>query len=112
MKGKLDSKILVNRPDKKIVLTTIREDIEIDSFQSDDSVTFQVIEGKLELQTRKESIILNEGQLFSLHEKINYSLTTAKETMFLLTIVKASPPSRPLPENGTRISKWMYTTGI
>ena len=45
----------------------------------------------MELQTRKESIILNENQLFSLHEKMNYSLTTAEETMFLLTIVKASP---------------------
>jgi len=91
MKGELYSKILMNRPYKQIVLTTTHEDTEIDSFQSDDSVTFQVISGKLKLHTRKESIVLNQGQLFTLNEKINYSLTTTEETLFLLTIVKASP---------------------
>ena len=87
MKWELDSKILVNRPDKQIVLTTIHEDTEINFFQFNDSVTFYVIDGKLKLNVRKESIILNEGQLFTLHENINCSLTTVEETVFLLTIV-------------------------
>jgi quercetin dioxygenase-like cupin family protein len=87
MKSELDSKILVNRPDKQVVLTTIHEDTKIDSFQSDASVTLQVIGGKLKLHTRKESIILKEGQFLKLHEKINYSFTTRKESVFLLTIV-------------------------
>jgi len=43
MKGELHSKILMNRADKQIVLTTIHENTEIDSYQSDDSVTFHVI---------------------------------------------------------------------
>ncbi|MDD2197415.1 MAG: hypothetical protein PHW91_09565 [Bacteroidales bacterium] len=87
MRGKLYSKVLVNKPGKQVVLTALHEDMEIDAFQSNDSVTFQVIEGKLKLHTRKESIILKEGQLFSLYDNIKYSLTTAEKTMFLLTIV-------------------------
>lgn len=88
MNGELFSKILVNRPDKQIVLTTIFKDTEIDSFQSNDSVTFHVIGGKLILHTRKKLIILGEGQFLALHKHINYRLTSAKETVFLLTIVK------------------------
>src|SRR5660397_34731 len=72
MKGELDSKILVNRSDKQIVLTTIFKDTEIDSFQSNDSVTFHVIGGKLKLHTKKESIMLGEGQFLALHEHIDY----------------------------------------
>lgn len=90
MKGELDSKILMNRPDKQIVLTTIHEDTEIDSFQSDDSVTFQVIGGKLRLRTRKRLIILNEGQFFSLNENTNYQISAREETVFLLTILNGS----------------------
>lgn len=86
MKGELYSKILVNRPDKQIVLTTIHEDTEIDSFQSNDSVTFHVIGGELNLHTRKESIILGEGQFLALREHVNYRLTAEQETVFLLIL--------------------------
>ncbi len=87
MKGKLDSKILVNRPDKQIVLTIISEDTEINFYQYNDSVTLQVIDGKLILNTQKESIILNEGQLFTINENLIYNLTSGAETVFLLTMV-------------------------
>ena len=90
MKGESHSKILMNRADKQIVLTTIHENTEIDSYQSDDSVTFQVIGGKLKLRTRKKSIILHEGQFFSLHKNTNYNLSTKEETVFLLTILNGS----------------------
>lgn len=86
MRGKIYSKILVNRPEKQILLTAIHKNIEIDSYQCGDSVTFQVIEGMLKLKTRKESVIINEGQLFSLHDNTKYSLSTDAKTMFLLTI--------------------------
>lgn len=88
MKGELNSKILVNRPDKQIVLTTIHKDTEIDSFQSNDSVTFHVIGGELKLHTQKESIILGEGQFLALYEHVKYRLTAAQATVFLLTLAK------------------------
>jgi quercetin dioxygenase-like cupin family protein len=85
-KGELNAMILLKRPDKQIVLTALHEETEIISFQSNDSITFQIIEGKLRFHTRKESITLDKGQLLTLHEKIKYSLTTWEETVLLLTI--------------------------
>jgi len=89
-KGELNAMILLKCPDKKIVLTAMHEGTEIKSFQSDDSVTFQIIEGKLKLHTRKESVTLDKGQLLTLQEKIKYSLTAREETIFLLTIANGT----------------------
>ncbi len=81
--------ILVKSPGKQIVLTALRERTKIKSFQSDESITFQIIEGKLKLQTQKESVKLVKGQLVALHENIKYSLTTEEETVLLLTIASS-----------------------
>jgi hypothetical protein len=86
-KGDLKNLILLNSPGKQILLTALHETTEIDSFQESDSVSFQIIEGELVFSTRKESLILKEGQLLTLHEKVKYSLKTNAETVFLLTIL-------------------------
>ena len=49
--GELNAMILLKRPDKQIVLTAMHEGTEINSYQSNDSITFQIIEGKLKLHT-------------------------------------------------------------
>ncbi|HEY3390221.1 MAG TPA: hypothetical protein VGK38_11655 [Prolixibacteraceae bacterium] len=85
-KGELSTMILLKTPSKQIVLTAMHDGTEIQSFQSNDSVTFQIIEGELMFHTRKESVILDKGQLLTLHENIKYSLTTREETVVLLTI--------------------------
>lgn len=85
-KGEHNAMILLKRPEKQIVLAALHEGTEINSFQSNDSITFQIIEGKLNFNTRKKSVNLDEGQLLTLHEKINYSLKTKEKTVFLLTI--------------------------
>jgi len=85
-KGRLNTMILLKRPDKQIVLTLLHEGTEINSFQSNDSVTFQIIEGKLMFQARERSVTLDKGQLLTLRENINYCLTTVEDTAFLLTI--------------------------
>ena len=86
LKGGLNSMVLLDRTDKKVILTTFREGVEINSFQSNDSLTIQVIKGKLNFHTQEESIILNEGQSDTFDENIHYRLTTEEETVFLLTI--------------------------
>jgi quercetin dioxygenase-like cupin family protein len=68
------------------MLTALHKGTEIDSFQANDSITFQIIEGKLKFHTRRESVILEKGQSLTLHEKIKYSLLTKEETIYLLTI--------------------------
>jgi len=89
-KGEINAMILLKSPGKQIVLTALHEGTEINSFQSDDSVTFQIIEGKLKLYTRKESVILDKGQLMTLHDNIRYRLTSTEETVFLLTIANGT----------------------
>jgi quercetin dioxygenase-like cupin family protein len=64
----------------------MHEGTEIESHQLNDSVTFQMIEGTLEFHTRKETVILNEGQLMTFTENVKYHLKTRKETVFLLII--------------------------
>jgi quercetin dioxygenase-like cupin family protein len=84
--GELNALILLKSPEKQIILTAMHEGTEIKSFQSNDSVTVQIIEGRLRFHVRKDTVTLNEGQLMTLDENIKYSLTTQEETVFLLTI--------------------------
>jgi hypothetical protein len=85
--GDLKNIVLLNRPGKQILLTALHDKTEIESFQASDSLSFQMIEGELWFRTKTESLILKKGQLLTLHEKVNYSLTTNEETVFLLTIL-------------------------
>ena len=89
-KGEINSMILLKSPNKNIVLTTLHEGTEINSFQKNDSITFQIIEGKLMFQSPKESVTIEKGQLLTIHENINYRLTTREETVFLLTIANGT----------------------
>jgi quercetin dioxygenase-like cupin family protein len=86
LKGELDSMILLESPDKQVLLTTMHEGTEINFSRSNESVTFQVIEGKIKFSSREESADLNKGQLLTLHGKRKYSLTCMEDTVFLLTI--------------------------
>lgn len=84
--GELKTRVILNSPGRQIVLTIMHEGTEIDSFQTGDSVTFQIVEGRIRFRTRKESVFLNKGQLLTLHENIKYNLTTREETILLLTL--------------------------
>jgi hypothetical protein len=89
-RGELNNMILLNSPEKQIVLTALHEKTEVESFQESDSISFQIIEGELKFRTRQESLLLKEGQLLTLCEKVKYSLTTDAGTVFLLTILNNS----------------------
>lgn len=84
--GELNAMVLLNRSDRQVVLTALPKGTEISSFHSSESITFQIIEGKLLFHIRKKSVVLDKGQLLVLHEKIKYRLTSREETVFLLTI--------------------------
>ena len=85
-KGEINTMILLKSSNKQIVLTALHNETEIKSFQSNDSITFQLIEGNLLFHTRNESVNLDKGQLLTLHENIKYSLTTKAESVMLVTI--------------------------
>lgn len=84
--GELKTKVLLKNPDKQIILTAMKESTEIDSFQANDSITFQIMEGKVRFHIRNESVTLGKGQLFTIHENIKYRFTTKEESVLLVTI--------------------------
>ncbi len=90
VKKELNAMILLKSTEKEIVLATLHEGTEINSFQSNDSITLQIIEGKLKFRNRKESVTLDKGQLLVVQENMNFSLTTGEETVFLLTIANSA----------------------
>jgi len=85
-KGELKTITLLNVPGRQIVLTALHEGTEIDSFQTCDSITLQIVEGGVLFRTSKESQFLDEGQVLTLYENIKYSFTAKKETVVLLTL--------------------------
>lgn len=86
-RNNLNSIILSRRQDKKIVLVALNEAVEVESVQADDSVTIQLIEGKVRFQAKKRLVVLTKGQLLKVSEKIAYSLTAMEESVIMLTVV-------------------------
>lgn len=89
-KGELNTMVLLKNSYKKIVLTVLHKGTEIDSFQANGSITFQIIEGNLEFYTQNETVTLNVGHLLKIRENVKYRFTTREETAFLLTIAKGT----------------------
>jgi len=84
--GELYSKVLLKNSVEQVIFTAIHDGTEIESFQSNDSVTFRIIEGKLELHVLEDSISIKKDQFMTLKQHINYRLTSGEETIFLLTV--------------------------
>ena len=85
-----DFLVLLNTPTKQIVLTTMHEGTGIISFQSNESIAFQILEGKMLFHTRNSSVNLVKGQLLMFSENVKYGLTTDVETILLLTITSVA----------------------
>lgn len=88
--GDLNTIILAKTHAKQIVLAVLHEGTKIRSFQSNESVTFQIIEGRMSFHTLKGTVNLEKGQVLNLSEKIEYWLTTNEEAVLLLTITSGS----------------------
>jgi hypothetical protein len=85
-KGELMAMVLLKSPVKKILLALLDRGTEIRSYQKDDSIAVEVIEGKLELIMRHKSFYLKRGEILTLDEKIKYKIYSVEETAFLMTI--------------------------
>ena len=85
-KGEISTVILLKSPEKKIILAAIHEGTEIESFQSNDSVMYQIIEGRLQFHNGEDTVTLDKGQLMTFDEKSEYTITILEETVILITI--------------------------
>jgi hypothetical protein len=81
----LSTMVLLKSPVKNIVLTILPAGIEIKSVQLNDTITYQILEGKLKFQIRNESVVLGKGELLKLNEKTKYQFDSLEESAFLLT---------------------------
>jgi hypothetical protein len=81
----LSSMVLLKSPVKNVVLTLLPAGIEISSTQVNDTMTYKVLEGKLQFRIRNESVILDKGEQIMLNEKTRYQVDSLEESAFLLT---------------------------
>jgi quercetin dioxygenase-like cupin family protein len=81
----LSTMVLLKSPVKNIVLTLLPAGIEIRSVQLNDTITYQILEGKLKFQISNESVVLGKGELLKLNEKTKYQFDSLEESAFLLT---------------------------
>lgn len=89
-KGDLNAMVLVKDSDRNVVLVALHEGTEIVSYQANDSITFQIIEGKMEFNAGKTSAAIGMGQVLTLNDKVKYRLIASEETVLLLSIAKDS----------------------
>lgn len=92
-KGDLNAMILVKDTQRNVVLVALHEGTEIVSYQSNDSITFRIIEGRMEFSTVKTSAAIGMGQVLTLNDKVKYRLTASEETVLLMSIAKNSARS-------------------
>jgi hypothetical protein len=84
--GELKSAILLKSPSKKILLTVIHAGTVISSFQNGDSLTFQVIEGILNLHFSNASYTLNKGEVLIMNDKLKYKIDSMEDSAFLMIL--------------------------
>ncbi len=87
-KGDQNAMFLVKHFGKQVVLAAFHAGTDIFSYQANDSITFQIVEGSLKFNSRKASATLAMGQVLTLNGRIKYRLTTSEETVLLLSITK------------------------
>lgn len=87
IEGELSSVILLNSNAVKVLLTILHGGTEVISYQANDSITFQIIDGSLILHIKDESVVLGQGELLTLTDKVRYSFDAVEETAFLMTLV-------------------------
>jgi quercetin dioxygenase-like cupin family protein len=91
LKKELSTMVLLKSPVKNIVLTLLPAGIEIRSVQLNDTISYQVLEGKLKFSVCNESVILGKGELLTLNEKTKYQFDSLEESAFLLTSENTIP---------------------
>jgi hypothetical protein len=87
-KGDQNAMFRVKHFGKQVVLAALHAGTDILSYQANDSITFQIVEGSLRFNSRKASATLAMGQVLTLNGRVKYRLTTSEETVLLLSITK------------------------
>lgn len=84
--GDLKSIVVMNEPDKKVIVTALHAQSEIESRMTGECIVFHVVEGSLKLKMRKDFTTISAGQKFTLYDKIKYKIEALSESIFLLVL--------------------------
>ena len=71
----------------RIVLIGLHENAELKPHKANGVISVQVLEGKLEFNSEKESKHIEKGQMVVLQENITHSVKAISECFFLLTLI-------------------------
>src|ERR1700710_2809948 len=88
--GKNDrNAITVFKTDKmRIVLVAMHKKAKMETEHPENTLSVQVLKGRLEVATSYSSTKVEEEMILTLHEKVPYTITASKKSIFLLTIVE------------------------
>ena len=77
---------LVKNAGMRIVLIAMHKGNKIKMHFSEGEVCVHILEGQLEFNNGKKSMVLGKAQILALHEDIKYELVAVRATTFLLTM--------------------------
>src|SRR5687768_3244901 len=70
----------------RIVLMGLHEKAELKTHTANGVISVQVLEGKINFVTEERAVMLEQGQMIALQQKVPHSVTAIQETFFLLTL--------------------------
>lgn len=70
----------------RIVLIALHEGANMSTHTAHGIICVQVIEGRIQFKTTRQTVEMETGQMTVLHENIPHSLLAVKESVFLLTL--------------------------
>jgi len=81
---------LLNEPGKKIIITAVHENSDIQFNKSANSLKIQVLEGVLVFRTQNESVTLCPGMMLSVREEISFWIRSVEKSLFMVTLENKS----------------------
>jgi hypothetical protein len=72
----------------RIVLVALHKHAEMTTERPENILSLHLLNGHLKVKADSRSTEVEESQLIALHEKIDYTITAVKKSVFLLTVIE------------------------
>jgi len=81
-----NTKTLVKYPDLRIVLISLKSGKRMENHRTDESISIQVLSGKLRLHLPGQTVELRHGHLLTLERALPHDVEAMEDSAFLLTL--------------------------
>ena len=72
----------------RIVLVALHKDARMETQRPENVFSLQVLKGKVIVKTDFTTTEVDKEMMVALHDKISYTITALKKSIFLLTVVE------------------------